>query len=224
MDLYALAQQRNMLACMGIDLWVTKDVSNLQTVENSLYRDRVVEQHQALPAVVLVDQVVAEPEVKVVEQIAVKKQEKQESQHKVVHQADTVEAVVEPELDQVISIAPFEIQAVVLPKCILIVDGTQLSAEQQQLWVNIQAAQVGQSYSLKWPFALAQFQDGRGVTSYVHGFLAMLQQEHTLISLGQLPITLTTKIIDLPDLQDMLDQPLLKRQLWQHMQGQASSI
>lgn len=221
MELYALAQQRQMLACMGIDLWVAKDVSDLQTVDNVLYRDSTIVTGSLLP-------VVSEesPAASTVLDPALEDVETQanlvEPQPKVVAKAVDhlqVSADVTPAAE--VEIAAFELQAVVLPNCILILQATDLTVEQQQLWSNIQAAQIGRSYHLKWPFALAQFQDGRGVSAYIQGFLAALQQEHRLISLGALPVLFDGHILQLSNLQEMLDQPLLKRQLWQHMQEKA---
>lgn len=222
MDVHALAQQRQMLAYMGIDLWVAKDQSHLKTVENVLYRDSVVDQHHSSIAINLPNlqqvveyrdlnakHVINEPE-KIVPSPNVVKEKLETS-----FESEQV-LVIE---DEQLVVEAFELQAVVFAQHILVLDSTQLTAEQQTLLSNIQASQSGQSYQLKWPFALVHLQDGRGVSAYVAGFLAALQQEQSIVALGQLPITLSKQLLIMPSLQEMLDEPLLKRKLWHVMQG-----
>lgn len=227
MQLYGLAQQRHMLASMGIDVWIPRDLSNIQDVETSLYRDVVsadlpaiapisvqpsaeviqkqTESSTPIPATIRRDPIVAEPRVASAEAVS----------------PEVVEVPTSPPapVEAVLECPAFELQAVVLPHCILIIEGGQLTQAEQQLWLNIQAAQASQQFLLKWPFALAQFQDGRGVAAYVQGFLAAIQQEQSIIALGALPVQLDAAVVEFYSLQEMLEQPLLKRQLWQHMQG-----
>ena len=62
------------------------------------------------------------------------------------------------------------------------------------------------------------FQDSRGVDSYVQGFLDAISADKNIILLGQFSYFNHSKIIHLAGLQEMLDQPLLKKRLWQFMQ------
>ena len=117
-----------------------------------------------------------------------------------------------------LQIAPFQLQAFGLPDCVIVVDATEMTAEQQQLWNNIQQALQAEYYELQWPFPLLNFQDSRGVDSYVQGFLDAISADKNIILIGQLPYLADPKSINLASLQEMLDQPLLKKRLWQFMQ------
>ena len=101
----------------------------------------------------------------------------------------------------------------------ILVDSTHIDAEQLTLWSNIQRAVSGQYYELKWPFPLLQLQDGKGANIYIQGFVDALKQDRKVISLGELTYLKSTDIIQLASLQKMLDQPVLKRRLWQFMQN-----
>ena len=118
-----------------------------------------------------------------------------------------------------IQIEAFEIQAFCLENCVILVDCTHLTAEQTTLWLNIQRATSGQFYELKWPFPMMQYQDGKGASMYVQGFTDALKQERKVLSLGQLAHMNHSEIVQLASLQEMLDQPILKRRLWQFMQN-----
>lgn len=118
-----------------------------------------------------------------------------------------------------IQIEAFEIQAFCLENCVILVDCTHLTEEQTTLWLNIQRATSGQFYELKWPFPMMQYQDGKGASMYVQGFTDALKQERKVLSLGQLAHVNHVEIIQLASLQEMLDQPILKRRLWQFMQN-----
>ena len=65
---------------------------------------------------------------------------------------------------------------------------------------------------------MLNFQDSRGVDSYVQGFLDAISADKNIILIGQLPYLADPKSINLASLQEMLDQPLLKKRLWQFMQ------
>jgi hypothetical protein len=66
---------------------------------------------------------------------------------------------------------------------------------------------------------MLQLQDGRGAAMYIQGFVDALRQERKVISLGQLPYLNNTEMFELASLQEMIEQPLLKRRLWQFMQN-----
>ena len=113
----------------------------------------------------------------------------------------------------------FELQAYVFERCVLLLEGSALSAEQMRLWSNIHAVEAGQYFELKWPFPLAQYQDGRGAAMYIQGFINGLAQDKPIISLGPIPHLSDGRVQCLASLQQMLEQPMLKRDLWQAMQG-----
>lgn len=228
MGLYALAHQRHMLECMGIEVWIPRDTADIQTVESSLYRDvAVADLPIATPihfASSLTGGVPSSSQAATAISVEFDRTQSIEQSHPPVTPelsasvlSTTPTTIQEEVVEATVNFAAFEIHAAVFPYCILVLESSQLSAEQHKLWLNIQAAQASQTHVLKWPFAIEQFQDGRGVMAYVQGFLAAIQQEQRIIVLGKLPIQFDTAVVHLPSLQDMLDQPLLKRQLWQHM-------
>ena len=105
------------------------------------------------------------------------------------------------------------------PHCVLLVDASYMSAEQQLLWKNIQRAVQAEFHALQWPFAWPNMQDGRGAASYVQGFLDAVSAEKNVLCLGEIPHLQSSEYIQLASLQDTLDQPLLKKRLWQFMQN-----
>ena len=108
-----------------------------------------------------------------------------------------------------------------LSDCVLLLDVQEMNADQQRLWSNIQAAKPGDYFELKWPFALAQFQDGRGASLYIQGFIDGLAQDKKVISLGRLAHLENSEVICLASLAEMIEQPILKKRLWQFMQSHA---
>lgn len=114
-------------------------------------------------------------------------------------------------------VAPFELQALNLERCVILVDSTALTEQQASLWQNIQMAKVGQFSTLKWPFALAPLQDGRGAQVYVQGFIDALKVDKQVLSLGRIEHSRSVQMIELASLQEMLEQPQLKRKLWAYM-------
>lgn len=241
MELYGLAQRRHMLASMGIDLWVTREALTTAVAEVSLYRDVAVN-HVTVSAPVVFEQseAVIQPLDLAIEQTdcTVKdaviaphnlvspfssKESAEDVQQEVSNSTTAAHAESTTAIEPAVQFPSFELQAAVLPHCILLLQSDQLTSQQQQLWANIQAAQSGQLHVLKWPFALAHFQDGRGVEAYLHGFLTLIHQEQVLIAVGELPLQPKLAFVQLPGLQQMLEQPLLKRQLWQAMQGKLDS-
>jgi len=61
--------------------------------------------------------------------------------------------------------------------------------------------------------------DGRGASSYVSGFLDAISTEKNILCLGQIPHLTSSAHIQLASLQEMVEQPLLKKRLWQFMQN-----
>ncbi len=108
--------------------------------------------------------------------------------------------------------------------CSIVIDATAMTEETQNLWTNIQRAVVSEFCELNWPFPWANVQDGRGVDSYIQGFLDGMSAEKNIIFLGTVPYISNSKIIQLASLQEMLDQPILKKRLWQFMQNRSASL
>ncbi|WP_410566774.1 hypothetical protein [Acinetobacter sp. H1(2024)] len=212
-----IGQQRNILATLGIDVWIPRTQVCQKNNAHTLWRDQVVEPHVPINIPIAVDipafeQVPSNPELlevaKVVEEPSI-----------AIVDVPQPEVVVEkPIVIEREAIAPFELQAYCLEKCVIFVDVTALEKEEKQLWANIQKAKVGHYAELRWPFPLAAYQDQRGVGSYIQGFLDAVAAEKKILCLGKCTYIQHANIIHLASLKEMLDKPLLKKRLWQLMQ------
>lgn len=214
-----IGRQRNILASLGIDVWIPRDVVCQKNTASSLWRDQVLEELQQVPAPVFEPApVVQDVEVKAVQTALVTEIERPQ-QAEVVAEPVVKEAVVEKE--QIVirtQIQAFELQMYVLENCAILLESSQLNDAQRQLWQNIQKARLGQYAELKWPFPLAAFQESRGLPSYIQGFLDATATGKKILCLGQLDFIQHSNILHLASLEEMLAQPLLKRRLWQLMQ------
>lgn len=232
MNMNVSEHQRSILATMGIELWIPKVDVQTRHYENALYRD-IAQVEQDIAVVPELNthstQSDAKPENQKVQPPQIEKAHQPEvSLLKRNPETQQIEEVSAPEhiqqqtnftVEPALQIAPFEIQAYCIESCVIFVDCTQINADQFTLWGNIQQALVGQFYDLKWPFPMLQLQDGRGAAMYIQGFVDALRQERKVISLGQLPYLNNTEMFELASLQEMIEQPLLKRRLWQFMQN-----
>ncbi len=91
---------------------------------------------------------------------------------------------------------------------------------QQVIVEQIFSAQsVADFFALQWPFGLVNLQDGRGAASYVQGFIDAISLDKNVICLGDIPHLEHAKVYPLASLQQMIEQPLLKKRLWQFMQN-----
>ena len=212
-----IGHQRDILATLGIDIWIAKDsVCQNMPSSSSIWRDQAAAEYVSEIIVAKTQPILSEPQLeppKVVAQIAQRLQTISE-----VTEIPLVAPVIAVK-DQVAQyVAPFQLQAFALPHCIVVVDTTEITAAQQPLWRNIQQALSAEHYVLHWPFALMDFQDGRGAGSYVQGFLDAASVDKNIIFLGQFPYFQHANSMQLAGLQEMLDQPLLKKRLWQFMQ------
>lgn len=216
-----IGQQRNILAAMGIDVWIPRDVVCQKNTAPSLWRDQIIDQPtQYSEPVQNNDARITQdaPMASVETQPAIVRESSQQVElvEKSVVQAPVVEK------EQIVITAPvqaFELQMYVLENCVLLVESSQLNDAQRQLWQNIQKARLGQYAELKWPFPLAAFQESRGLSSYIQGFLDATANNKKILCLGQLDFIQHTNILHLASLEEMIAQPLLKRRLWQLMQS-----
>ena len=221
---------------MGVDLWVTRQAVHTQQIEYPIYRDQTPDEalfgtsqpqlsqsvqalHSSSTSVAPSPHNLADAAKILLKQqpdpvqVDPRPQAEQDQTQNVDTGAD--EDLERPPLH----IDAFEVQAYVSERCVLLLEGSALSAEQLRLWANIQAVEAGQYFELKWPFPLAQYQDGRGASMYIQGFINGLAQDKPIISLGEIPHLTDTAVQALASLQQMLEQPLLKRDVWQAMQG-----
>ena len=212
-----IGHQRDILATLGIDIWVPKDAACQNMPSSSIWRDQAAPEYLS-EIVVAKAQPLIVPEPKAEQLKTLDRPDPLPMPTPVVKevQAEIVPQVVEER--PALHIAAFQLQAFGLPHCVIVTDATELSAEQQQLWNNIQQALQAEYYELQWPFPLINFQDGRGAESYVQGFIDAISADKNIILLGQFSYFNHSKIIHLAGLQEMLDQPLLKKRLWQFMQ------
>ncbi|WP_298143460.1 hypothetical protein [uncultured Acinetobacter sp.] len=201
-----IGQQRQILTELGIDLWIPRDAACQNLDLDAIWRDQrsdtieVLMPHQ--PAVV---QVQAQPIVSEPPPVQTKVLQEQIVATPVFTQAEVVEH--HTHLD------PFELQLLSLPHCILIIDASALSRQAQQLWANIHAALQADYQQLNWPFPLLNLQEPQGAYSYMQGFFAVHGLDKQLLVLGELPY-MPQQSLNLPSLEDMLAQPILKKQLW----------
>jgi hypothetical protein len=210
-----IGHQRDILATLGIDIWVPKDAACQNMPSSSIWRDQAAPEYLS-EIVVAKAQPLIVPEPKAEPLKTLDQAEPLPTPAVKEVQAEIVPQVVEER--PALHIAAFQLQAFGLPHCVIVTDATELSAEQQQLWNNIQQALQAEYYELQWPFPLINFQDGRGAESYVQGFIDAISADKNIILLGQFSYFNHSKIIHLAGLQEMLDQPLLKKRLWQFMQ------
>ena len=175
-----IGHQRDILATLGIDIWIPKDALCQKMPSSSIWRDQaavediteiIVPKAVALPAVEV--QFKAEPTQTVAPVVSLAQP--------IELQAEPLANVLEPQV--IAQVAAFQLQAFALPHCVIVVDATSMSSEQQQLWNNIQHAISAEYALLQWPFPLLEFQDGRGAESYVQGFLDALSVDKNILFL-----------------------------------------
>lgn len=207
-----IGHQRDILATLGIDIWIPKgDVCQQHQV--SIWRDQApAELHSEiiLPQTTQIAPVEKAPLI-APEPVTVEVKTEVKSEAPVV--------VASQEQREILYIPPFNLQALSLEHCTIVIDATEMTEQTQLLWTNIQRALQSEFYELNWPFPWVNLQDGRGVESYIQGFLDMMSLEKNIISLGSIPHVTHNKMIQLASLQEMLDQPILKKRLWQFMQN-----
>ena len=219
-----IGHQREVLASLGIDLWVPDFLPSQQNVAASIWRDQSTTE--------IISEIVrpqSQPEAKSIPEHPPK-------QHKLPHPASPADIVTQPIEQEVVTalkeeivreaihVEAFQLQAIALEHCALVIEATQLSLEQQQLWQNIVQALPAQKYALNWPFPLLNLQDGRGVQSYIQGFIDGVSQGKTVIALGFIPNANSIKVTQSASLQEMLDQPLLKKALWHMMRAKQQNM
>lgn len=208
-----MAHQREILASLGIDIWVSRTAVPQTLPQSSLWRDLAApELHSEIIVSAAVNQQSKQQQPTILEE------HKQEPspQHTVV---EVVAPDDIPEARVILQVEAFSIEALKLPHCVILAESTALSQKQQQLWRNIQHALQAEYHVLQWPFALEVLQDGIGVENYVQGFVDVLSADKNILILGHLPHFKSEQCLHLASLQEMLEQPLLKKSLWDAIQA-----
>ena len=168
-----IGQQRNILAAIGIDIWIPKDVVCEKNTAAHLWRDQVVENNTPIEEISFASDLVEAHDLEPIISepiVEVQSQPQEITPKPILREATTAK----PQIVVEGSVQSFELQMYVLENCSILVESSQLNAEQQQLWQNIQKAKLGYYAELKWPFPLAEFQDSRFLPSYIQGFLDAL--------------------------------------------------
>jgi len=211
-----IGHQRDILATLGIDIWIPKgDVCQQHQV--SIWRDQA-------PAELHSEIILPQPtQIAPVEKAPLIAPEPVTVEVKTEVKSEAPVVVASQEQREILYIPPFNLQALSLEHCTIVIDATEMTEQTQLLWTNIQRALQSEFYELNWPFPWVNLQDGRGVESYIQGFLDMMSLEKNIISLGSIPHVTHSKMIQLASLQEMLDQPLLKKRLWQFMQNRPAN-
>lgn len=226
MNVNMVEHQRSILAVLGIDLWVPKTDVPVRAYNSSLYRDQAESEvsHYAelnhFNTVALAEKAPLIQENASKNEVSLLLKKVDQTQVEYVTTEVPVESALSDISDvQSLYLDPFTLQACAFENCVIVVDVTNMTQQQIALWNNIQNALSGQYQELKWPFALSVFQDGRGAHVYVQGFLDAMSADKKIITLGKLPHFNHQDVIISSTLQEMLDDPQLKRQLWQMMRS-----
>lgn len=206
-----IGQQRQILTELGIDLWIPRDAACQNLDLDSIWRDQrpdntALELDPHPVPVVTAKTVATERIVATPNSTPIQQQPVQES-----IAAPIAHVVQATNLHK--NIKKFEFQLLSLPQYVVVIDSSDLSVEAQQLWANIHAALQAEYQQLNWPFPLLNLQDPQGAYSYMQGFLAVHGLDKQLLVLGELPY-MPQQSRKLPSLDDMLAQPILKKQLW----------
>ena len=134
-----MGHQRDILASLGIDIWVSRTAVSQTLPQSSVWRDQAApEIHSDIIVPAAVNQQLKQ------QQPIIHEEPKQEPSP----QHTAVEVVVPddiPEARVMLQIEAFSIEALQLPHCVILVESTTLSQEQQQLWRNIQHALQAES-------------------------------------------------------------------------------
>lgn len=212
--------QRSILATLGIDVWIPQVDVRVESYIPQNYRDMATSEQTivtslefAIPQKIIPTQppIQAKP---VAIQQNIEKTDIQSTQAKKLIVSQSIEPLA-PNLQ----IDAFDVQLYALEHCVLLLDATDLNDEQRELWRNIQASMQGREATLHWPFPLVNIQDGRGVGQYLQGFIDVYGVEKQLICVGEIPHLNMDQCTVLASLQQMLEQPTLKRNLWQVMRA-----
>ena len=211
-----MGHQRDILATMGIDIWIPRTVARAQHSQPSgLWRDQAQPEIITELALSQVEPPVSgESDIPEIDDALTQFVEIEKENVQQTPKPATAELQSQP----AIQIEAFELQAVSLATCLIVLDASQLTEAQAELWANIQQAIPAEYHELKWPFPLLEMQDGRGAGSYVQGFIDANGVDKDLIALGDIPHLQQVELHRLASLQEMLEQPILKKRLWQFMQ------
>lgn len=213
-----IGHSREVLADLGIDLWIPRDVLCQELAQPSIWRDQSLP--EALKDLSVVPQIPTDTEIKEDPLFAFVDKSIADVKQKQTHVEEKLPKIIEQvEEKPALQIHAFNIQALSLDRILILIEGSAITSEQQQLWVNIQKGLNAGFSELNWPFTLPDLQDGSYVENYVKGFFDAVALDKHFIVLGDIPHTSHLKLHKFASLQQMLDQPLLKKDLWQYIRN-----
>lgn len=209
-----IGRDRQILAQMGIDVWIPQHTHVQKQSARLLWRDQVVEKTFA-------PQIKA-PEVPVVQtktpvtsiEVAIKPQPVQIEAHSV-----------EPaQVMPVLPAAQFSWWCVRYQNALILTNSQGLSEKALTLWQNIQHFTQFSQLHVQWPLALEHLQEMRGFQSYIEGFIdGLSEQPLKLLCLGDAvgfdSLVQLRQAEVLPSLDEMCELPELKKRLWDAMRG-----
>lgn len=208
-----IGHQRDVLNALGIDLWIPK-AEVCRPYQSSIWRDQAPPEHISEIILPNLQNLVVEPAPVLKAEVVLPTT--------LPVQNTVVEPIVEVELRPFLQIDPFVLEVVSTEHCVLLIDAANMNEDEQLLWSNIQRAVRSEFSILQWPFAWLKFQDGRGASSYVNGFIeGMRESTKNVLCLGEIPHLESSDYIQLASLRDMLQEPKLKKRLWQFMQNKS---
>ncbi|MEB3752781.1 hypothetical protein [Acinetobacter sp. MD2(2019)] len=208
-----IEHQQQLLRSMGVELWAPRQAVVCSIVPKTIWRDQTTEEpNQAIMAQALEAQIepVIQPKAKISERINPRPVQN------TAPVVQPVEPLPETKVAEILAPVEFHLHVLVSEKFILITEQQQLAQSTQQLWRNIKTSLNLQVAELQWPFPLLDLQEPHALSDYVKGFLDVIAHEKPILSLGKLPFSIadvSTQI--LPSLDEMLAQPLKKRELWE---------
>lgn len=220
MSLNLLEHQRSVINALGIDIWIPKNGIETYAYTPGLFRDQVEDEPKDLTQFQLTknnEHSTTESRLQPV-QILTKKAEVEvviqtEQQSRIQTDLST-EVQSKTEVDEPIVIAPFTIQALFTEHSMILLETTELSNSELKLWQSIHQILNAELSELNWPFNFPQFQDGRGVEVYLNGFIDAFRCDRKVFILGEIAYLNLANITQLDPLKTLINQPLLKRNVW----------
>ncbi len=167
-------QQRNILAAMGVDVWIPRA---MLCQKSRLFVLGVIKFPRRSCGVAVVNQQVidasqAKPELTHIESIAQLKDRQPPTVVVEIEQSTLAapRSILPKDQTVVVMQQVFTLEAYCLDQVIIVVESSQLSKQQRQLWTNIQSSVSGYYHELKWPLPLENFRDGRVYTRIFKAF------------------------------------------------------
>ena len=216
---------RAVLAVLGVPVWAARQHAVRQVTPTPIWRDvteEVVPRSEALVRLGTHEKVV---QVSVPNRHAPPPSVVQARPIPITPQHRAVEAkapIVQPVAVEATAVR-FAVEVLVLQSWLLVVPSQQLADNAcRQLWEQIQLVFAKQPVEWFWPLAEgARWQTAPYAAVALQGFFARLAPQARVGLMGELPDqALPERVERLPSLQQLIEQPLQKRTLWQLLQAE----